>query len=111
MELDAGAGAWCGARILQCRAMPDLNACYANLAVQKLATSNHQIDPREAPLGSSQNRFSRLRSSRAGTYTQGVSNAPEDYSAAPKRSSGVLEARVGFKTAAKVNTHVENEKF
>ena len=26
MELDAGSGAWCGARILQCRAMPDLNA-------------------------------------------------------------------------------------
>ena len=111
MELDAGAGAWCGARILQCRAMPDLNACYANLAVKKLALSRHPKGSQEAPLGSSQNRFSRLRSSRAGTYTQGVSNAPEDYSAAPKRSSGILEAPVGYKTAAKQNTHVENEKF
>ena len=64
MELDAGAGAWCGARILQCRAMPDLNAVQRESG----GTRTHWHGAVEAPQSLTgrpfailQNRFSRLR--------------------------------------------------
>ena len=86
------------ARILQCRGMPDLNAvlCDSGGTGTKVATSNHQITQRGAPLRSDQIDFRDCASPRAGTYTQGVSTAAEDYSAAPNRCSGVLEAPVGL---------------
>jgi len=55
VELDAGAGAWCGARILQCRAMPDLNAVICEsggtrVLVHGMAELKHQLPSQVAPL-------------------------------------------------------------
>ena len=98
MELDAGAGTWCGARILHCHVMPDLNAvlCDSGGTGTKVANSNHQIPQRVAPLRSDKIDFRVCASPRAGTYTLVVSSAAEDYSEVPNRCSGVLEAPVGL---------------
>ena len=76
--------------------------CYANLAVLVLGKVKQVIHTREAPFGSGQIDFRVCASSRAATHTQGESTAPEEYSAAPKRCSGVLEAPVGLQTAVNI---------
>ena len=68
---------------------------YACLAVLVHAKVKHLMSSRVAPFGSGQIDFRVCGSSRAATHTQGVSIAPEEYSAAPKRCSGALEAPVG----------------
>ena len=101
MELDAGAGAWCWCKYsamswharLECSAN-------ANLAVLvQMAEEEHLIGSQEAPIGSSQIDFRDCASPRAGTYTQVVSSAAEDYSEVPNRCSGVLEAPVDLQTS------------